>query len=262
VSMNQNGWSRGWRTIVVALWTMPLVGHGLIMPEAEAQDFSLAWDRCRSEGGTTVKASACDANNGHQTLVGTLILSEATPVIELELEIMILGSCRDLPIPDWWKIGTGGCREGALSLSHDLSDMPQEVCMDPAFSPAWRYIQVDTVRNDPFGCAHRPQVSAVRLRMKVGPLEPVLLEPGEYLAFKLLISNAKSMGPGSCTGCCCGRTFVVTMCRIWKTPYDLQNIFPYNWVQWQSLNTYEDDLGCAATPVQNRSWGRIRSIYR
>jgi hypothetical protein len=110
----------------------------------------------------------------------------------------------------------------------------------------------------PSGNASRAQI---RIAAAVPSTTPVQLTAGtEYYCFKLVITDAKTMGSGACAGCSTPVCIVLSKISAVQnngTQEDLTDAITSNIVSWQSGET------CSGGNIpQNTIWGQIRSVLR
>ncbi len=155
---------------------------------------NLAWDDCGANG-VTLKRFACDTNLGPMfTLVGSF-----TPPVGVDRFTGITADLRVInpsgqPLPDWWRVSTGGCRPDALGTSYDFTAGPT-TCRDFYQGPLSNSISYEPAYGGP---AHaRLLMSATIPTEGVGPLDAGT----EYYAFKVHVARVQSIGKESCAGC-------------------------------------------------------------
>ena len=105
---------------------LSLVVGSLVPTTAIADGALLHWDSCSPPGnpGTSIKTLACDSNEGYSDLVAGFYLDGErglTTGFQAEVEVgggdrhhggALTGPDYD-PLPSYWHLGTGGCRDGA-----------------------------------------------------------------------------------------------------------------------------------------------------
>ena len=230
---------------------------------AAADQTRLAWDDCAGGQGTSIANFACNTNEGQHALVASFILdqpftSNGGDLWGVQARVVFSTSAAiypfSLPVSDWWRAQSGGCREGVVQVSSDFSSLPPSSCVDPMFSAFGSvFTVVDNPDQQPHGGSHY-----ARILTEVGTNEPRQLNAGvEYLAFRVIIPHVKTTGAGACAGCCESmyaqiESFVLGT----NNPYDSRTLPQSATVQWQG------SIGCGPTKDVPRSWGQIRSLYR
>ena len=106
------------------------------------------------------------------------------------------------------------------------------------------------------------------------PIVPI--EAGTHVyAFKMLINNAKTVGPGACAGCQDDLCIVLNSILVSQTPGtpegnrflsnpDLSQVVSGQGGQWwwNHLEPGGTCVGDCPTPARARTWGQIKGIYR
>ena len=227
---------------------------------------NLFWDDCGASGSLR-KTFACDTNTGAHVLVGSFIapgylVSVSGWTASLELQ----SACP--AYPDWWKMRTGYCRNGSLNSSFDFTSGPTS-CFDYWQGGAMGMVSMD----DPAGrgAVVTLQCAWPVLDPRAGPIE----EGTHVYAFKMVVNNAKTVGPGSCAGCQDDLCLVLKSILIHQTPGtpegdrwlgnpDLSQVAAWqggSW-SWNHLQPGGVCTGDCPTPVRARTWGQIKSLYR
>jgi hypothetical protein len=228
------------------------------------------WNDCGlGPTATTARTFACNTNTGSHILVGSF-----DPVAGLT-EVVGVSAMLDLasdtcPLPDWWQFkNPGTCRQSAMSANFILMN-GQESCVSP-----WQAHLVGGVTTYMTGFLgdYRRVRMAVTGTMSTEFAVPVT-SGTEYYAFNLVIDNAKTVGSGACTGCSAQVCIVLDEIKLIQpagtpggSPVLTSPISSY-FVGWQFANSsicyHALDPGplTCATPVYNRTWGQIKSLYR
>jgi hypothetical protein len=159
------------------------------------------------------------------------------------------------PLPDFWNVGAGGCRQGAVFSPKTIVDAGAN-CTNPfAAVPADAVIDTAAIRVDvATGRVNLLSYHYIPPTTSLGDLPPPSATGG-YLANNILIAPS---GADVCPGCdapaCIVLTevdyFSLTDIRIVNTP-ELRN-----WVTWNG------GVVCYIDPVRNSTWGRIKALYR
>lgn len=225
---------------------------------AAAGSVNLYWNDCVGNGGVTNKTFACATNAGNNVAAGSFILTQPMAdfvsveiVLDLEVEAVTL-------VPDWWTFSPipGACRGGAISITFDFSVFPN----------------INLACTDPFGRVAQGglanyTVTGNRARIiGVGAIATENAQPlaagTEYYGFRLAFNNSKTTGAGSCAGCSSPVAIVLNTCRaVGLAAGSLEDNFSAatsQCITWQGAG----QATCLATPVQNRTWGQVKSLYR
>jgi hypothetical protein len=224
---------------------------------------SLSWSDCPGGAAWAAdQAFACNVNTGQFTLVCSLAPDSArTSVIGAEAVIDVQSAAATLP--DWWRFdgsGPGGCRVGGLSAGLDFSAMTG--CTD-----AWAAQGFGGIQGFSIGPPDHPLPSQARIKAvaAVTSDHAVALATGtQYGVITLILSALNSTGAGTCAGCATRACLVLNSILLRRIPSDGADVFlsaaasaGSNWATWQGTGA-----DCAAVPVQRRTWGQIKSLYR
>ena len=244
-------------------WLVVCLGIVCAATPALAGGVNLAWNNCASEGGVANRASACDANTGTNTLVGSFALFTDLPgVTGIEIVIDLLAGDGTSPIPAWWQFsGAGACRIGALTMNGTVN-AANTICNDWASGAsagglaAYDQSGIHSPANDP---AHR--------RIKAGFAVPAvsaadLVTTGEYFACNVNISNTKSVGSGACAGCTTPVCFVLQQINVVPGTNPGQRIAVgtttnSNFATWQGAGP-----DCNLVPTKRSTWSQAKSHYK
>lgn len=216
---------------------------------------NLSWDNCGSFGGQN-KTFACDTNTGAPfTLYGSFISPDAPQCVAIEAVVDFMNA--DAALQDWWKLGTGECRQGAFNGSFDFTSGPFD-CVD-----FWggQSIGVSGVITDGAGLG----ANTLRFKFVTALPAPTDMDPGsEIYGFKLTVLRTKTVGTGSCAGCTDGACFVLNSVLV-NQPAGVGDFFltgapagGRDFATWQSAPT----LLCGLVPTQSRTWGQVKALYR
>ena len=156
-------------------------------------------------------------------------------------------------LPEWWQVEqSGGCREGALTVSADFSSGP---------STHQDFWGGHGVADFTYITNHMGDADRVRIAVTVSVdsvFASVPLSPNtEYYAFRLDFAPPTST---PCPGCDYPACFVINELRLLTTtgPVELWADGYSNYARWQG-----GQGGCPfIVAVQPTSWGRVKSLYR
>ena len=232
---------------------------GLVVGPAAGSGLNLGWSDCAGLGGGAVNRTfACDTNSGDHVLVGSF-LAPAGLVRVTGFEAALTLQTAGATLASWWDIG--GCRSSsAATFSADFTTGPFS-CTDyftGGASGGGYYLPLEGGPN--------------RAEMRIGFALPLgssgigaIATDNEVYAFKVTINNSKTTGLGACTGCSSGACIVFNRLLVTNEPgtpegdFVIANVAQCNHVVWQG----GDLIACQQiTPVQNASWGRIKTLYR
>jgi hypothetical protein len=233
---------------------------------ARSQTMSIAWNDCRLDGGQNFVQWACDTNATNPlraAVVSFNLYSGMSEFIGVEATVEIWpADAYPYSMPDWW---SSTCRPEAFSMSADSSTLSHVHCR-PAVSPPY----------DVLVWTGEGVISLV-IASRGDPID--LAANQEYIAMVFRFTGARSHGAGACAGC--GTPVCLLLSRL--SVCGLQNIVDFERVSSQSqvigwqcargtvghsglgtpiLTSCSADGTPCATPVRNRTWGEIKSLYR
>lgn len=225
---------------------------------------NLYWNDCSAGVGTTKRVFACDANVGSNTLVVSFAPPDGITKLVAARAVIDLRSATS-PLPPWWRLGAGGCREGSLTAS--FTPPASHACGDYWSGATLQDLSYSTdLGGDPTRA--RIVISFSIPEAAAGPVSTGT----EYYAFSLAIDNAKSTGAEMCTGCADPVCIVLEELTLYQAPglgdYRICDASTSNFTTWQGGAI--GGSGCpgadyhypCTTPVLNRTWGRMKSLYR
>ncbi len=230
---------------------------------ASAAGMNLGWNDCPA-GVTYLRdvVFACNTNSNasaHTMFVsfkvpvnvGTYVSNQAT--IELQSNGAVL--------PPWWGLkGTGQCRTGQGVADANFASGPFS-CNYPWFVTATGSLASE---NDPYLTPNHGRMNFV-FAVGSADAQPLAADGTEYYAFKMLVTNTKTVGTGSCAGCQDGVCLVLTDVKVIQPAgspggdTDIHNVDISNFITWNGPTT---DTCAGATPTKNTTWGSIKALYR
>jgi hypothetical protein len=158
-------------------------------------------------------------------------------------------------------MNTSACRSAAFAANMDFTTNVQ--CSDPwgglSFAGA-NYVAA-------FGGA--PNRARLKTTGVVGnpdaPTVPIYADQEWYIA-KMVLSGAKTVGTGSCSGCLDGACFVLNEVFLYQEEgagdFHVTNPLDRQTVTWQTTGGSVTG-GCpGATSTRNTTWGSLKSLYR
>jgi hypothetical protein len=243
----------------------PLLGLVLAAPAAHAAGLALRWDNCYADGGVINKNIACDTNDGSETLIGSVFVTKSMLTPDADEFILRLASA-GASLPQWWAFGFGFCRSSApfISTTPPASAVNCEDWSNGnAVGGLVSYVIADKGSNTAMilGASAIPQ--SVLRNLPSGQ---------EYFVFRLLLQHSSSVGTGSCAGCETPVCISFSVNRMQTAaPFAAQYIdYPINgtdsnYVTWQGGGGITSPLGVgcpAATPVRQRSWSAVKTLYQ
>jgi hypothetical protein len=249
------------------LAALPCLGSGT----ARAQGMNLAWNDCPL--GPTTSGSrtfACNTNAGNNLLVVSFTPPpEVTSIVAMYPVIDVWSEA--CPVQDWWRFKySGTCRLNALSVGTVFAPT-QSGCVDP-----WNGAGSGTVAAY-YTSTILPSLQTNQSRILAmvtvpDPLGVPVSSGTEYYVCNIVIANDKTVGGGACTGCSYGACLVLNEILLTHTTASgtsdvlITNPLYAVFATWQG-----GVLGCGGTdgaghectvPVQNHTWGQIKTLYR
>lgn len=260
------------------------LGAALLVPaaNASASELSLSWDRCFSDGNVHNKTFACNTNEGVEHLVGSYRLDEALPQVvgaEFFLDIVAQGG---VTLPNYWQHhNTGTCRMSSLLVRPEPSSALVH-CLDlwngRAAGGLAAYRTWTSINPPP-----SPDRARAFLVFGVPEADQYTAPAGEdVFLFDLQINHARTIGSPVCAGCDVPMCLTFTSLNLTRaagmTNLRLPNGNTQGWkatVVWQGAQGAATTVTCnrfgicefgsicaIPTPVQNRTWGTLKSLYR
>ena len=231
--------------------TLLLLMAAMLCATSVRAGVNLFWEECGGEGGSVLETFSCDTNEGTHTLVASFVpVADITPVA---LEAVVDFCSMYFGFPDWWQLGEGGCRSGALLPSADFTTSPGITCADP-----W-HGNVNTYANYSM---HPGSWNTARITVAVWPLFPPTLQAGtEYYGFKLRISSQNTVGDSSCAGCSTPICLVLNQINLVDAQGGQQ---PLSQPAINMAGHWQQVLpGCPfVVPTRASTWGMIKGMYR
>ena len=229
---------------------------------ARASGVNFSWDACTSEGGVQSKTFACNTNTGSSSGWASFVLaSDQSAFVGIEAVIDIQTQADSLP--SWWQVyGGGTCRQNALTASIDFTSAPDSLCHDfwggggtggiTAYQTYW---------TDPQVPSGSPSTARIKYAAAVPYDSPLSLTGGtEYYAFRVQLSNAKTVGTGACSGCDVPACLTLSEIKVYQQDgsfEDLTSAITANIILWQTSTP----CGGMSAP-QRITWGQIKSVLR
>lgn len=224
---------------------------------AAAEGINLSWNDCGVAGQRSMTFN-CLSNSGapFPAIASFIPPPGLTEFLGLNAQVDVTTLQPNLP--QWWQHGSTSCRgTTGLSVGFDFTSGPF-TCADFFVGQAAGGFLWESGIGSPNRA--RMRVTCAVPFDNRGPVD----ENTEYYAFRVSLQRAKTTGTGSCPGCTEQACIVLNEIQLFQPP-ELGNDpiittpAPENHVTWQSSTV----AGCpASTPVQNKSWGQVKSLYR
>jgi hypothetical protein len=221
----------------------------------------LAWDLCpapEGEYGFSERYFSCRTNSGADTLFVAFELdNDLAEFARMDATLELYGA--SVPLPDWWHVVYGTCRQNAMTVSLDFGVDPVGECTSPWEGQTFCGINSYEVLNEPTyppGSGYR----LARLRLSALRTAPGPLQAGvKYHAFMLVISHQKTVGADVCAGCCSQVGWLSYVLVSSAEGSQHEGCGGVGYALWQGLFPNPD---CGAVPARTPTWGAIKSLYR
>ncbi len=249
--------------VPAALCAAALLACALPAAACAAEGLYLTWNECALDGiATHDRGSVCATNMGQQELFVAFRMPSVTDSV-LGLEIVVdLQHSADI-LPDWWMLGSGGCRAGALVPIFDFTG--NAACVDFTMGEATGGLQGYYV-GEPRGGSNQ-----ARIKMAAAFLPSAgyatLNADDLYYGAKMILTNINTIAPGPvCAGCPGAACLVLNSIWVRRQPGalggDVYLTTPgaanANFATWQGGS----GANCNAVPARAVTWGRVKSLYR
>jgi len=240
--------------LIAAALTMVCAGSAFAQPPG----VNLSWDDCNASLALGLnKTSTCTSNTEAQkSLYGSFVLQADAPALSgnaISLDIQTNSGT----LPCWWNFTVAPRNTGYsmdfLACATNAFDYWSTIPGGAAGGPA-AFLQ-------PNNSVPRIRIVA-NFAVSADEVQPVPQSTGEIYSFTIRLKHGATVG--ACTGCLTSACFVLN--RIFVTnkdapAQDLTTPSSRNFVFWQGGAIATP--GCpAAVPVQNKTWGSVKTLYR
>jgi hypothetical protein len=235
-----------------------------------ASGINLGWNDC--PGGATyslVKTFACDMNTATHTLVGSFVAPAGVVAVSANEIVIDMAVAPLTPLPDWWTLratAPAGCRAGSLTSNFDFTGGPG-TCFD-----YWQGVAQGGISQDPLDQSYgRARIKVLGALPAGDPGITGIPEGTDVYSFKAIINSAKTVGPGSCTGCGVEACIVLQRIQLNQplgppgngVSIRITNPATVQHVIWQAWTTLDPVNACPlVTPAKRKTWGSVKSLYR
>ncbi len=228
--------------------------------------FNITWgEGCYTEAPMPLTTVACDTNTGYAGAVVSFSLPYPMDTFR-GVAVFMWGMSPTTDLPDWWQlVNPGSCRSTSLTFSTDFSAAPKVACQDPWQGPTttsaiyWTRLFLPPfpiIPPDPNHLVLR--FAAFYSDSRTSPLA----SGQEWYGMRFRLDYQKTAGAEACAGCSTPVTLTVSNVDVyyfasnrWLLSYPISNAS----LCWQGApGGYCFD----PTPVANRTWGQVKSLYR
>lgn len=233
-------------------------------PPASAVGLNLAWNNCFPTGAVD-NTVVCDiASNGNiYQLYGSIISGIAIPDLASQEDVIDV-QVANANLDDWWRLTSGECRDGSLSVQFQ-GFANGTTCIKTLFGgsivPLTNW---DSQAPPELGLNHG------RLRLVCSRVTGIAMSgTTQYQLFLVNIDGVHSAfdpadpGTPECAGCSDKGCIVFNSCNLLAISGAKNMITTPDqrrYVTWQGGPS--GDLTCQATSVRRQTWGRVKSLYR
>jgi len=230
---------------------------------SSAAGLNAAWTNCDGAGGTKLMTFSCDevAGDTYELFHNFTIDAAITGVIAGQ-GIVDFNFDPSIVAPPWWELSTGGCNDGGLDFNYLRGSTcsgsstlfcgtSASICSGSGVAGiGFQYLKPN--RNRAIVALARPSTS------------PVNLTAARHYAWRIifLMTNANGTPMASCPGC-------NTACTITWNNFDIfDNVggkFSVNDAapaSTPSACANPPGTTCDAVPVQTKTWGQLKALYR
>jgi hypothetical protein len=225
---------------------------------ASAQSgINLSWNDCGAFG-VLQKNFACTSNSGASTAYASAIAPTQMDQFNGMAGVIDIQT-NQAALSPWWHLEALGCRANATPfISADFNFLANVNCLDPwggGASGGSNYAPNPSVPNR----ARFRAVCAI-------PGSTGITGTDEYYMFKMTITNARTVGTGSCAGCLDGACIVLNSILMTQPAgvgdFTVINPILRQHVMWQG-GAGGVAGGCPqAVPTRATTWGSVKSLYR
>jgi hypothetical protein len=249
------------RAGMVAAMLMMIAGSAFAVP---APGLNMAWGNCATQGGTQNQIFACDADDSAFQLVGSFVLAQADAGVT-GVEVIVDLITATSPLPAWWDLGTGGCRDGNLSCG-DNAPLSNTLCKDWAINTSAgglaAYGPDGVAPNGSISPADAPAHRRLLAGFAVATAKNLVVAK-EYYTFNIIILTAGTVAAPVCAGCATPACIVLNSINVVSGTASNDFIGTAsaagsNFATWQGGS----GANCAAVPVKNATWGQVKALYR
>ena len=226
-------------------------------PNAHAQAYIQLHANDCSVSGVVSVLNACNADAGSIWLFGSATLPELlSGVIGMRAEIAVY-TCDGSPLPPWWQMQAGGCRDGALTGSFDFATFGS--CSDPWLGTASGHVDYVLLA---------PSLARISVSCDLPPAQPATLQANaENYLFQVRIAKTGTVLPSPCSGYTTPMQFDFQHVVLLQTGSSVDIFESASWPTLVGYNTGSPPDGPPTScmnvvPARKSTWGWVKAIYR
>lgn len=210
--------------------------------QAEGAGVNIAWDTC-GPAGSERASSSCTSNVGTRSFVVSFVPEEPFDGASVVGCRLLIWTDNGNPLPSWWQMAAGSCREGGLDIEfHGSAGSPCDTI--PSVMTDWDYVQQQVSPSTAYLFATSGSTGT-----------GIDLVPGqEYFVLRANINQVKTVGADSCGGCWTPMGIVVEFVSVAseQESFSLDDPDRRREILWQP------DI----VPTRATTWGQIKRLYR
>ena len=212
---------------------------------ALASGVDIAWDGCLGDpGAVSLETFACDRNlDEHELFVSFVPAASFSPIqiLEVALDLQTRGGH---PLSAWWDFSSpAGCRLGQFGAGLQVSSTPS--CEGWSPPPDFSTNRFNYHYATPDG-AH--------IVFSTRGINTGVLAGHHYIACRVVLTHARTVGTGSCAGCLDPVDITVSGVRIATLTSEQLLTQP----QANARVLWQD----SAVPTRASTWSALKSLYR
>jgi hypothetical protein len=222
---------------------------------AMAAGISVNWGTaCWGDAPVSNLTWACNANNYTGIRMTASFKPAETKTTFVATDLYMEGMVEGASAPDWWQLGTGGCRAGQVGLINTLgsaTDCQEIWSLSPSGSG---FGGIGLYSTD----ADRLHINAV---WAIGDPVEATAET-EIFAATFTVGTSKTVG-GACAGCSTGACWALNYIQVGYFGETTATVLDQPYVGGNQVLTWQSSsLNCSIVPARNTTWGQIKSLYR
>ena len=241
------------RNLSISILVLTLLAASAV--PSRAGGLNLSWSDCGIFG-TSFRTFACNDNSRSFPIIASAIPS--APMTQLNgMRAVLHITTMELTPPSWWQLGTGGCRDGALSANFDFTSSTFN-CLDVWGGQATGGLT--------YTAGMGTEAATITLSCAV-PAGVSVDDQTEMYLGAIVLNTTKTTGTGSCPGCTHPACIWLDSVRLMQ-PAGVGDQVITNWLNRGSVTWLNFvplfSLSCppGPDPTRRSTWGGVKSLYR